>query len=225
MQSVKGPHCHLRPACPGPGSSPTSCPDVVPAVFSPHDSTFPLYQSIHWKDWCWRWSSNTLATWYEELTRWKRPWCWERLKAKGGEGREDEMVGWHHQLNGREFCTNSGRWWRTGRAGVLQSMGLQRVGYDRSTEQQLEYSQQYDSNMLLFLQFPTPNNNNNNNKNYPWLTLISRFCLIPPLVKELSALISTSSIMATRLFLHRLSREAALGHWLPGSSPAVFLNP
>ena len=35
--------------------------------------------------WCWNWSSSTLATWYEELTHWKRPWCWERLKA-GGEG-------------------------------------------------------------------------------------------------------------------------------------------
>ena len=44
-----------------------------------------------------------LATWSEELTHLKRPWCWERLKA-GGEGTtEDEMVGWHHQLNGREF--------------------------------------------------------------------------------------------------------------------------
>ena len=46
---------------------------------------------------------NTLATWCEELTHWKRPWCWERLKA-GGEGViEDEIVGWHHQLNGHEF--------------------------------------------------------------------------------------------------------------------------
>ena len=37
--------------------------------------------NIHWKDWCWSWSSNTLATWYEELTHWKRPQCWKRLKA------------------------------------------------------------------------------------------------------------------------------------------------
>ena len=29
--------------------------------------------NIHWKDWCW--SSNTLVTWCEELTHWKRPWC------------------------------------------------------------------------------------------------------------------------------------------------------
>ena len=36
----------------------------------------------------------------EELTHWKRPWCWEGLKA-GGE--ELKMVGWHHLLNGHEF--------------------------------------------------------------------------------------------------------------------------
>ena len=40
---------------------------------------------IHWTDWCWSRSSNTLATWCKELTHWERPWCWERLKA-GGEG-------------------------------------------------------------------------------------------------------------------------------------------
>ena len=41
--------------------------------------------NIHWKDWCWSWNSNGLATWCEELTHLKRPWCWERLRA-GGEG-------------------------------------------------------------------------------------------------------------------------------------------
>ena len=40
--------------------------------------------NIHWKDW-WSWNSNTLATCCEELTHWKRPWCWERLRV-GGEG-------------------------------------------------------------------------------------------------------------------------------------------
>ena len=42
--------------------------------------------SIHWKDWCWSWSSKILASWYEELTHWKRPWWWKRLKAGGEEG-------------------------------------------------------------------------------------------------------------------------------------------
>ena len=46
--------------------------------------------NIHWKDWCWKWSSNSLATWCEELTHWKRPWCWERLKA----GEEDDRMRW-----------------------------------------------------------------------------------------------------------------------------------
>ena len=58
--------------------------------------------NIHWRDWCWSWSSNTLATWCEELTHWKRPWCWERLKEKEGGGR-GWMAGWHHWLNGHEF--------------------------------------------------------------------------------------------------------------------------
>ena len=38
-------------------------------------------QNIHWKDWCWSWDSNALATWCEESTHLKWPWCWERLKA------------------------------------------------------------------------------------------------------------------------------------------------
>ena len=47
----------------------------------------------HWKDWCWSWSSSILATWCEEPTRWKRPWCWARLKAEG-EGRSRGWDGW-----------------------------------------------------------------------------------------------------------------------------------
>ena len=38
---------------------------------------------VHWEDWCWSWNSNTLATWDEELTHLKRPWCWDRLRAGG----------------------------------------------------------------------------------------------------------------------------------------------
>ena len=48
--------------------------------------------NIHWKGWCWSWSSNTLSTWCEELTHWKRLWCWERLKA--GEGDDKGWDGW-----------------------------------------------------------------------------------------------------------------------------------
>ena len=51
--------------------------------------------NIHWKDWCWSWNSNTLATWCEETTHWKRPWCWEGLRAGGQGGCRD---GWMASL-------------------------------------------------------------------------------------------------------------------------------
>ena len=38
--------------------------------------------NIQCKDWCWSWNSNTLATSCEELTHWKRPWCWERIEGR-----------------------------------------------------------------------------------------------------------------------------------------------
>ena len=59
--------------------------------------------NIHWKDWCWNWDSNTLATWCEELTHWKRRWCWKDWRQGEKGMTEDEMVGWHHRLDGHEF--------------------------------------------------------------------------------------------------------------------------
>ena len=58
---------------------------------------------VHWKDWCWGWNSSTLATWCEELTHLKRPWCWEDWGQEKKGMTEDEMVGWHHWLNGHGF--------------------------------------------------------------------------------------------------------------------------
>ena len=78
--------------------------------------------NIHWKDWCWSWSSNTLAIWCEELTHLKRPWCWERLKA-GGEGDDRGWNGWI-ALSSQwiKAWANSRRQWRTMKPGVLLSM-------------------------------------------------------------------------------------------------------
>ena len=53
--------------------------------------------NIHWKDWYWCWSSNTLATWCKELTHWKRPWCWERLQT-GDEAGDRGWDGWMASL-------------------------------------------------------------------------------------------------------------------------------
>ena len=68
---------------------------------------------------------NTLATWCEELTHWKRPSCWERLKA-GGEGDDRGWDGWMASPTQWTWVwASSRRWWWTGKPGVLQSMGLQ----------------------------------------------------------------------------------------------------
>ena len=89
--------------------------------------------NIHWKDWCWSWSLKTLATWCKELTHWKRPSCWERLKA--GEGEDRGWEGWMASPTQWTWVwADSRKWWRTGKPGVLQSMGSQRVGHDWVTD-------------------------------------------------------------------------------------------
>ena len=79
-------------------------------------------------------NSSTLATWCEELTHWKRPWCWERLKS-GGEGDDRGWDGWMASLTQRTWVwVGYGSWWWTGKPGLLQSMGSQRVRHDWVTE-------------------------------------------------------------------------------------------
>ena len=86
------------------------------------------------KDWGWSWSSNTLATWREELTHWKRPWCREWLKA-GGEGDDRGWDGWMASLTRWTWVwVKSRSWWWRGRPGVLRFMGSRRVGHDWATE-------------------------------------------------------------------------------------------
>ena len=89
---------------------------------------------VHWKDWCWSWNSNTLATWCKKQTHLKRPWCWERLRA----GREGDDKGWDGWMASSTQWTwvwvNSRSWWQTGRPGMWQSVGSQRVRHDWETE-------------------------------------------------------------------------------------------
>ena len=74
-----------------------------------------------------------LATWCEELTHLKRPWFWERLKV--GERDDRGWDGWMASLTwGTWVWVNSGSWWWTGRPGMLQSMGSQRVTHAWATE-------------------------------------------------------------------------------------------
>ena len=92
--------------------------------------------SVHWMNWCWSWNCNTLATWCEELTHLKRPWCSERLNV-GGEGDNRRWDGWMIS------STQGTKVWVTPgvgdglayyRPGILLSMGSQRVGHDWVTE-------------------------------------------------------------------------------------------
>ena len=84
----------------------------------PEDQTSQCWRksvlNIHWKDWCWNWNSNTLATWCEELTHWKRLWFWERLKA----GRKGGDRGWNGWMASPTRWTwvwaCSGNWWWAG---------------------------------------------------------------------------------------------------------------
>ena len=79
-------------------------------------------------------NSSTLATSCKELTHWKRLWCWEGLGA-GGEGDDRGWDGWMASRTRWTWVwVNSGSWLWTGRPGVLQFMGLQRVGHDWATE-------------------------------------------------------------------------------------------
>ena len=72
----------------------------------------------------------------EELTHWKRSWCWERLKA-GGEGDDRGWDGWMASpTQWMWVCASSRSWWRVGKPGMLESTGSQRVGHDWATEQQ-----------------------------------------------------------------------------------------
>ena len=88
----------------------------------------------HWKDWCWSWKSNTCATWCEELTHWKRPECWERLKP-GGERDDRGWDGWMASvIQWTWVWVNSRSWWWTGRSYVLHSIGSQRIRHGLASE-------------------------------------------------------------------------------------------
>ena len=80
------------------------------------------------------WNCDILATWCEELTDCKRPWCWERLKA-GGEGDDRGWDGWMVSpiLWTWVWASSRSCWW-TGKPGVLQSKGSQRFGRDWAAE-------------------------------------------------------------------------------------------
>ena len=102
--------------------SPLDCKEIQP-VHPKGDQSWVFIV----KDWFWSCNYNNLATWCEKLTHLKRPWFWERLRA-GGEGDNSRCDGWIVSLTQWTWIwVNSGSWWWTGRPGMLQFIGSQRV--------------------------------------------------------------------------------------------------
>ena len=84
----------------------------------------------------WSWSSTILATRCKELTHRKRPWSWERLKAKG-EGDDRGWEGWMASPTHWAWVwVNSRSWWWTRRPGVLQSQRSDTTERLKQTEPQ-----------------------------------------------------------------------------------------
>ena len=98
-------------------------------------------------------NSNTLAIWYEGLTHLKRPWCWERLRAGGGGNRG--WAGWMASSTQWTWVwANSGRELKTGKPGVLQFMGSQRVRHDLANEKQQQARKVFLLLLVSCLSFP-----------------------------------------------------------------------
>ena len=76
--------------------------------------------NIHWHDRCWSWSSNPLF-FSSEQTLWKRPLCWEGLKARGAGCNRRWDVWMASSTQKTSVWASSRRCWRTGKPGVLQS--------------------------------------------------------------------------------------------------------
>ena len=114
--------------CPFPASLPSNAPKI-------YSCTALWFLNMR------HFAAETPTPWPPDVDSWltgKETWCWERLKAEG----EESDRGWGGWMASPVQWTwtwaNSERWWGTRKPGVLQSIGLQRVGHDLATEQQQE---------------------------------------------------------------------------------------
>ena len=98
------------------------------------EALFLFERWLNSKSWYNTYDFCTLATSCEELTHWKRLWCWKGLGAEG-EGDDGGWDGWMASLTRWTWVwVNSGSWWWTGRPGVLRFMGSQRIRPNWATE-------------------------------------------------------------------------------------------
>ena len=93
--------------------SPLDCKEIQ-AVSPKGNHSWIFIGSMNAEVWCWSWNSSTLATGCKELTHWRRPWCWERLKVRGEGGDR----GWEGWMASPPWWTwvwaNSQNWWWIG---------------------------------------------------------------------------------------------------------------
>ena len=101
-----------------------------------------LVLGVHWKDWCWSWNSNTLATWCEELTHWKR------LMLGGIEGRRRrDDRGWDGWMASPSWWTwvwvNSRHWRCQGGLACCDSWGRK----ESDTTEQLNWTEMFKNTL------------------------------------------------------------------------------
>ena len=93
----------------------------------------------NWKDLCWSWNSNTLATWCKALTHLKRPWGCKDWGQEEKGTTEDEMIGWHHWLSGHGFGWTLGVGDRQGGLVCCSSQGRK----ESDTNERLNWTEQW----------------------------------------------------------------------------------
>ena len=156
--------------------------------------------------WCWSWNSNTLVTWCEELTHWKRPWCREGLKVREGDDR-----GWDGWMASPTRWTwvwiNSGSRWGTGRPGVRRAAvhGVAKSGIQLSDWTELRSEQKHDTRDLTFYQYV---------KGLYLLISNSAF-------SSILLLLLSCSVMSDSLQPHGLQRSRSS---CPSQSPGAYSN-
>ena len=132
--------------------SPLNCKKIKPVNSKGNQSL-----NIHWKDWCWNWSFNTLAT-YDGKSHpiRKDPDIWKDWGQEKGVT-EDEMVGWHHWFIKYEFEQTSGDWEGQGNLVCCSPWGSQSQTWLRdwiTTINPIDNIYTYTPDILLFLFCP-----------------------------------------------------------------------
>ena len=149
-------------------------------------------------------SQTQFSNW---ITTTNFPWCWERLKA-GGEGDDREQDVWIGSPTQWTWVwANSERWWRTGKPGMLQPMGWQRVGCDSMTEQQ-----SLNNKMSWFKEIITECKGRNWKAKTITLLQLSPYNMLKKIFKMSTSLFSSESFHIYYMYLFSKLSEIIIFH-------------